>query len=513
LNILNNILKSTADNLHNVSRHLKVNYILKSKLNRDKVERERSYQKLYKGSCTNRHQPTTTNIELLSVFSSAFEMNIIIYVLLAIWAVGITAAALWMLNLLWCLMSASHSEALIEADKIEANAEKSDKKETGNPAAIEPTDQASDREVEAMAYFFVCMSIVWWWTLVLSRELVTTIGEQDHQLAENELPSPSSSTISKQEILCPMHQSWLDGQHFPEESKPDVEITGKEPEKIQPPDPEVEPDKKPTPPPTNPHHEIPLDQFPKELKLAEFGKEEMEEKWKEDAIEKSEQDPDVKDEPEAIPIAKSSNQDNEDKNDGILYPCLKELIVAELGKQELDEARNNADPVIDDKKADVEKKVLKIEIDKKLFAESDENSPRLGKIPSKNLKLKKLILLKIFQPLPLPQKDWYIVVRAEIGGKTQKFKSKSNVDEWSTPPLYFDVDNPYDRFCISVAKKKKTTFGSNKVENITGSGWMLPSKLKQGTIEYINPNLTDFIPDVTFEIMTQDVRVSYDKEK
>ena len=62
-----------------------------------------------------------------------------------------------------------------------------------------------------------------------------------------------------------MHQSWLDGQHFPEESKPDVEITGKEPEKIQLPDPEVEPDKKPTPPPTN-KPEIPLDQIPKDSK-------------------------------------------------------------------------------------------------------------------------------------------------------------------------------------------------------------------------------------------------------
>ncbi len=173
-------------------------------------------------------------------------MIIIIYVLLAIWAVGITAAALWMLNLLWCLMSFDHfypnqqknvftticsttkETSRVESqngktEKIELNAEKSDKKETGNPAAIKPTDQASDREVEAtatpscVAYLFVCMSIVWWWTLVLSRELVTTIGEQDHQLAENELPSPSS-TISKQEILCPMHQSWLDGQHFPEES-------------------------------------------------------------------------------------------------------------------------------------------------------------------------------------------------------------------------------------------------------------------------------------------------------
>ena len=459
-------------------------------------------------------------------------MNIIIYVLLAIWAVGITAAALGISNVLWCLMSASHSEALIEADKIEANAEKSDKKETGNAAAIEPTDQASDREVEAtatpscVAYLLVCMSIVWWWTLVLSRELVTTIGEQDHQLAENE---PSSKSTRKEKILCPMHQSWLDGQHFPEESKPDVEITGKEPELIESPDPEVEPDKKPTPPPTNPHHEIPLNQFPKELKLAEFGKGEVEENmWEEDyvlgnesadAIKQLEQNPDLKaDEAEVptrnevpeVPIAKSPNPiDLENKNDDILYPSLKELIVAELGKQELDEA----DPIIDEKKANVEKKVLKIEIDKKLFAESDEDSPQLGKIPSKNLKLKKLILLKIFQPTPLPQKDWYIVVRAEIGGKTQKFKSKSNVDEWSTPPLYFDVDNPYDRFCISVARKKKTTFGSNKVENITGSGWMLPSKLKQGTIEYINPNLTDFIPDVTFEIMTQDVRVSHDKEK
>ena len=415
------------------------------------------------------------------------------------------------------------AESLIKPEKIEANAEKSEKKETGNPAAIEPTDQASDREVEAtptpscVANLLVCMSIVWWWTLVLSRELVTTIGEQDHQLAENE---PSSKSTRKEKILCPMHQSWLDGQHFPEESKPDVEITGKEPEKIQLPDPEVEPDKKPTPPPTN-KPEIPLDQIPKELKLAEFGKEEVEENWKEDdvlgnesadAIKQPEQNSHLKDEPEAIPIAKTSNQDNENKNDYLLYPSLIQDKLFEFGKLELEDAWK-ADPVIDEKKANVEKKVLKIEIDKKLFAESDEDSPQLGKIPSKNLKLKKLILLKIFQPTPLPQKDWYIVVRAEIGGKTQKFKSKSNVDEWSTPPLYFDVDNPYDRFCISVARKKKTTFGSNKVENITGSGWMLPSKLKQGTIEYINPNLTDFIPDVTFEIMTQDVRVSHDKEK
>ena len=122
-----------------------------------------------------------------------------------------------MSNVLWCLMSASHSEALIEADKIEANAEKSDKKETGNAAAIEPTDQASDREVEAtatpscVAYLLVCMSIVWWWTLVLSRELVTTIGEQDHQLVENELPSPSSTNIQKRREsnlhCCPAHRS------------------------------------------------------------------------------------------------------------------------------------------------------------------------------------------------------------------------------------------------------------------------------------------------------------------
>ena len=52
-------------------------------------------------------------------------MNII-YVLLAIWAVCITAAALWMLNVL--ILEASHAESLIKPEKIEANAEKSEKK-------------------------------------------------------------------------------------------------------------------------------------------------------------------------------------------------------------------------------------------------------------------------------------------------------------------------------------------------------------------------------------------------
>jgi hypothetical protein len=455
-------------------------------------------------------------------------MNII-YVLLAIWAVCITAAALWMLNLLWCLMSHVESQNG-KTEKIELNAEKSDKKETGNPAAIEQRDQGSDREVEAMAYLFVCMSIVWWWTLVLSRDLVTTIGEQDHQLAENELPSKSTR---KEKILCPMHQSWLDGQNWPEESKPDAELTGKEPELIQLPEPEVEPDAIPTPPPTNPT-ENPVDQFPKELNLVEFGKEEVEEDWKEenasgnertDAIKQPEQNPVLKDEPEVptrnevpeVPIAKSPNPiDPENKNDDILYPCLKELIVAELGKQELDEA----DPIIDDKKANVEIKIRKvkheIEKDNKLFVESDKDSPRLGNIPSKNLKLEKQIILKIIQPSPQPENDWYIVVRAEIGGKVKKFKynrSMSNVDEWSTPVLCFDVEkNPCDGFYITLEEKKKTSFGF-KGEQIASSGWLFAKNRKQGTFEYKNPNLSRHNPNVKFEITTQDLLVSPDKEK
>jgi cytoskeletal protein RodZ len=421
-----------------------------------------------------------------------------------------------------------------KTEKIELNAEKSDKKETGNPAAIEQRDQGSDREVEAMAYLFVCMSIVWWWTLVLSRELVTTIGEQDHQLAENELPSKSTR---KEKILCPMHQSWLDGQNWPEESKPYTEITGKEPELIESPDPEVEPDKKPTPPPTNPHHEIPLDQFPKELKLAEFGKEEVEENmWEEDhvlgnesadAIKQLEQNPDLKaDEPEVptrnevpeVPIAKSPNPiDPENKNDDILYPSLKELIVAELGKQELDEA----DPIIDEKKANVEKEIRKvkheIEKDNKLFVESDKDSPQLGNIPSKNLKLERQIILKICQPSPLPEKDWYFVVRADVGGgKVKKFKYKrsiSNVDEWSTPVLSFDVKKkPDDGFYITLEEKKKTTFGF-KSNVIACSGWLLPKNRKLGTHEYTQPYLSPYIPNVKFEITTKDVLVSPDKKK
>ena len=165
----------------------------------------------------------------------------------------------------------------------------------------------------------------------------------------------------------------------------------------------------------------------------------------------------------------------------------------------------------------MENKVEKKEIDKKLLVESDnKDSPQLGNIPSKNLKLERQIILKICQPSPLPGNDWYIVVRADIGGKVKKFKydrSISNVDEWSTPVLSFDVKKkPDDGFDITLEGKTQTTFGF-KGEQIASSGWLFAKNRKLGTHQYIHPNLSPYIPNVKFEITTKDVLVSPDKEK
>ena len=165
--------------------------------------------------------------------------------------------------------------------KSEPHAKKFDEKEN-NSAAFETPHQASGHEVQpeamptriCLAYLFVCMSIACCWSPFLSGELSSTICEPD-QLVES--PAPIDDQID-----YAIFESWLEAPKFSEKSEPDAEKTDekeKDPLATEPPDLasdlKVKPDVVPTPrsPSTNSHAEtfIPIYPCLKEMILAEFG--------------------------------------------------------------------------------------------------------------------------------------------------------------------------------------------------------------------------------------------------
>nr|CAH0101169.1 unnamed protein product [Daphnia galeata] len=329
-------------------------------------------------------------------------------------------------------------EALILAEKCEPDENKSDEKER-DPTTTEPSDQVSDHKPDTIT------STLRW---------------------------PMISRLSKQNMLdifgyAPQCEHMLLAIFVCEPEAEKSDEGEKSPEPMEPPDqasdpgclPEVIPTMRS--PPTNSVPEIkigPIYQYPKEFKLAECGAEQevAREEYKVSVNEKTDvlthqqEDKDFA-QSEITPSKKKAKKKiiplkvTQPLPEMYIpiYPCLKDLM-AEYGGQEAPNA-----PV--DAKNGVQ------ESTKNSSDQSGNNSPQSENIPSKDKIIKKKITFKIIHPSPLPKKDWYLTLKVKGLEEKKKFRIESFTNqnqEWTSPPLIFDVGKD-DNFFLSVVEKKK----------------------------------------------------------